>query len=68
MSKRVHEIMNREVLMLDAEEPAEDALANLVALGVSGAIESRPVPCLPAAFAPVGEIDAATATSMLGSL
>ena len=35
---------------------------------VVAAIESSPVPYLPAAFAPVGEIDAATATSMFGSL
>ncbi|WP_438014962.1 hypothetical protein WMF18_29260 [Sorangium sp. So ce315] len=26
MSKHVHEIMNREVLMLEADEPADDAL------------------------------------------
>lgn len=37
MAKHVHEIMNREVLMLHEEEPVEDALADLVALGVSGA-------------------------------
>ena len=35
---------------------------------VVAAIESNPVPYVPAALAPVGEIDAATATSMFGSL
>ena len=35
---------------------------------VVAAIDSRPVPYLPAALAPVGEIDAATATSRFGSL
>lgn len=50
MSKRVHEIMNREVLMLHAEETAEDALGNLVALGVSGA------PIVDATKKPIGVV------------
>ncbi len=37
MAKHVHEIMNREVLMLRAHERVEDALGALQALGVSGA-------------------------------
>jgi CBS domain-containing protein len=37
MSKHVHEIMNREVLTFSPEETAENALADLATLGVSGA-------------------------------
>lgn len=50
MSKHVHEIMNHEVLMLEADETADDALGWMMALGVSG------VPVVDAARKPIGVV------------
>ncbi|WP_437594507.1 CBS domain-containing protein [Sorangium sp. So ce1000] len=50
MSKHVHEIMNHEVLTLDADETADDALGWMMALGVSG------VPVVDAASKPIGVV------------
>lgn len=50
MAKHVHEIMNREVLMLPADETVENALADLTALGTSGA------PVVDAASKPIGVV------------
>lgn len=50
MGKYVHEIMNREVLSLPADETVENAVADLVALGVSGA------PVVDADMKPVGVV------------
>lgn len=50
MSKRVHEVMNHELLMLRPEETVENALGDLVALGVSAA------PIVDAARKPLGVV------------
>lgn len=50
MAKYVHEIMNRETLMFPAELTVEEALADLAALGVSGA------PVVDAAGKPIGVV------------